>query len=227
MPGLSIDLFRSGANRIVFDRAYSDVSTRKEDDKLIAALERHKGSVFIGSSPELDTATGDRHSFSRTSDFVERRRWCRCMGSSRSLEFHGASRPVPRFWASRFRPSRRNWPVYTIRADGFIVPTCRSTSALSRCSAMLDVLKGRVAASKFAGKDVIIAPANQASPDRYGLQWRGVIAGAQIHALGAQTLREGMPVDLGWWPPFLLAALFILIRPARRCLRCERPSGLA
>ncbi len=214
-------IFASGANSIVFDRAYSDVSTREEDAKLIAALERHKGRIFIGSTPEIGVASGG------TAQFLTNERF---RGMAPMVSMHGKQRVFGFSWGLPTSSEILGKRVPSISAqlagvkdlsDRIYRPDFSIDFNTIPIFSYVDVLDGRVAVSTFAGKDVIVAPANRSSPDLFGIQWRGVIAGAQIHALGAQTLREGMPIDLGWWPPLLLVALFILYQarqkvPSRR-----------
>ena len=44
--------------------------------------------------------------------------------------------------------------------------------------------------------------------DRYATPVHGVIPGVIIQALAAETLLDGVPVEIGWALPLLLAALF-------------------
>jgi EAL domain-containing protein (putative c-di-GMP-specific phosphodiesterase class I)/CHASE2 domain-containing sensor protein len=68
-----------------------------------------------------------------------------------------------------------------------------------------DVINGRVGASQLAGKDVLIGIASDVLGDRYFLPGYAHGFGVYIHAVGAETLREGRPVDLGWVITFALA----------------------
>lgn len=68
-----------------------------------------------------------------------------------------------------------------------------------------DVLNGRVGAKELAGKDVIIGIASEVLGDRYFIPGYGRSYGVFVHAIGAETLKEGSPSDLGWLPGFMLA----------------------
>jgi EAL domain-containing protein (putative c-di-GMP-specific phosphodiesterase class I)/CHASE2 domain-containing sensor protein len=84
-----------------------------------------------------------------------------------------------------------------------------------------DVLRGNVGAKELAGRTVIIGIASDILGDRYFIPGYGRGYGVFVHAIGAETLRQGTPIDLGWLPGYLfgLAAAFALMlrkRPAER-----------
>jgi len=68
-----------------------------------------------------------------------------------------------------------------------------------------DVLTGRFDPKAVRGKDVIIGTASEGIGDQYFLPGWGRTAGAYVHILGAETLKAGKPVYLGWIPALLLA----------------------
>ncbi|WP_197425960.1 EAL domain-containing protein [Erythrobacter sp. CCH5-A1] len=69
----------------------------------------------------------------------------------------------------------------------------------------------------LAGKDVIIGATAIELGDRYAVPNHGVIPGVIIQALGAETLRRGVPVYGSWSLPLLLAAtLALAILTSRR-----------
>ena len=70
-----------------------------------------------------------------------------------------------------------------------------------------DVLKGNVPPTRFAGKDIIIGTTTDALNDVYFMPGWGRMGGVYMHALGAETLKSGTPVDLGWTLSFLIAII--------------------
>ena len=66
-----------------------------------------------------------------------------------------------------------------------------------------DVLSGRVGARQLAGKDVLIGIASDVLGDRYFIPGYGRGYGVYVHAVGAETLKNGRPVYLGWGLAFL------------------------
>ncbi|WP_017665930.1 EAL domain-containing protein [Porphyrobacter sp. AAP82] len=80
----------------------------------------------------------------------------------------------------------------------------------------------------LAGKDVIIGATAIELGDRYAVPHYGVIPGLIIQALGAETLRRGVPVYGSWSLPLMLSALpalFVLAASRRRAAAVR--TGLA
>ena len=94
-----------------------------------------------------------------------------------------------------------------------------NTDTIASYSAV-DVLSGKVGRRELAGKDVIFAPTTFLFQDSHYLPGNDRVPGAYIHLIGAETLKRGMPVDLGWLPGLVFAALTLLggmvFRRARR-----------
>jgi EAL domain-containing protein (putative c-di-GMP-specific phosphodiesterase class I)/CHASE2 domain-containing sensor protein len=70
-----------------------------------------------------------------------------------------------------------------------------------------DVLSGRVGERQLKGKTVVVGLAAERLGDQFMLPGWGKASGVYIHVIGAETLKAGSPVDLGWTPAYLLAAL--------------------
>jgi EAL domain-containing protein (putative c-di-GMP-specific phosphodiesterase class I)/CHASE2 domain-containing sensor protein len=68
-----------------------------------------------------------------------------------------------------------------------------------------EVLAGRFDPKMVEGKDVIIATASEGIGDQYFLPGWGRMAGAYVHIIGAETLKAGKPIYLGWLGALLLA----------------------
>ena len=78
-----------------------------------------------------------------------------------------------------------------------------------------DVLNGTVGSRQLAGKEILIGIASDVLGDRYFIPGYGRSYGVFVHAMGAETLKQGRPLDLGWIPGFLvgfLAAAAALLR---------------
>ena len=91
------------------------------------------------------------------------------------------------------------------RADkSFPVDYSIKVSSIPTYSAA-DLLSGRIPRSKLAGKDVVIGLGSDVLNDVFFIPGYGRGYGVYIQTLGAETLKKGRPVDLGWWPAFFLA----------------------
>jgi len=71
--------------------------------------------------------------------------------------------------------------------------------------AATDILNGRFDPKSIAGKDVVVATASEGIGDQYFIPGRGKMAGAYVHIIGAETLKAGRTVYLGWLPALLFA----------------------
>ena len=70
-----------------------------------------------------------------------------------------------------------------------------------------DLLTGKADPKLLAGKTVVVGPTSVRLGDQYRLPGWGNAGGVYIHIIGAETLKAGRPVDLGWLPGFILAAI--------------------
>ena len=69
-----------------------------------------------------------------------------------------------------------------------------------------DVMAGRVGRAELQGKTVIVGTDAERLGDQFMLPGWGKASGVYLHIIGAETLKAGLPVDLGWIPAFLIAA---------------------
>lgn len=213
-------LFEHGANRVVFDRAYADPSALAEDRKLLDALARHKGHVFIGSTPVMNFG------FTSSQQLLTHPRF---LGSAPMVSIMGYQGPFGFSWRlptsseiqGKQRPSISATLAGIDRVGAMYRPDLSIKPSDVPVYSYIDVINGRLSSERFAGKDVVVATANLFSPDRFRMPFVGLVLGSQLHAIGAQTLRERFPIDLGFLPSLLIAALFIwsqsrVRRPLRR-----------
>lgn len=85
-----------------------------------------------------------------------------------------------------------------------------------------DLLDGRIGARELAGKDVIFAPTAPNFQDTSYLPGHDRLPGGYIHLIGAETLKRGDPIDIGWIPPFVLT-----IAAMTAALRLRNPRAFA
>ncbi|MFL6766193.1 MAG: EAL domain-containing protein [Sphingomicrobium sp.] len=79
-----------------------------------------------------------------------------------------------------------------------------------------DVLSGAVGAKQLAGKDILIGIASDVLGDRYFVPGYGRSYGVFVHAIGAETLKQRRPFDLGWIPGFLLGLAAVVAAMLRK-----------
>jgi EAL domain-containing protein (putative c-di-GMP-specific phosphodiesterase class I)/CHASE2 domain-containing sensor protein len=208
-------LNKAGAKRVFFDIQFYGPTAKVEDDALAQALER-SGNVVLA----LGRAAGPN-----------------------GVEAVGPSvRPLAKFakhaklgailTSYNYQNSITRIP-YAVSAEGEVVP---SFSALLsgrfgrvgdsfRPDYSLDphsiptipaknVLRGDFDPKLVTGKDVVIGAHSDVIGDLSFVPGTGLIAGALVHVIGAETLKQGYPLDAGWLPLYLaslvLAALLLL-----------------
>ncbi|MCF2514351.1 EAL domain-containing protein [Sphingomonas sp. G124] len=80
----------------------------------------------------------------------------------------------------------------------------------------VDVMSGRVDPARLRGKTIIVGTAAERLGDQFMLPGWGKASGVFIHIIGAETLKAGTPVDVGWVPAFLIASLLVGLAVSRR-----------
>lgn len=206
------ELFRLGAKRVFFDRAYADAGKPDDDAQLVAAMKRHPGKVFIGATSLVDDAAWtlfpDRI-FQDAAEIVSINGKEGAFGLSThfptSTTVRGVERPsLSAALAGIDSPGRLYRVDYAI--DYRTIPTAR----------YIDILRGRGTPTEFAGNDVVIAPSRRTSSDFHPIPFNTMIPGSLLHVMGAETLKKRIPVELGFLPAFLPICLFVALQARRR-----------
>jgi CHASE2 domain-containing sensor protein len=81
-----------------------------------------------------------------------------------------------------------------------------------------DLISGKVDPARLKGKTVIVGTTSERLGDQFVIPGWGKDAGVYIHILGAETLKAGHPVDLGWLPAYLIAAIAAFVATRRKWL---------
>ncbi|RNJ61691.1 MAG: EAL domain-containing protein [Porphyrobacter sp. IPPAS B-1204] len=200
-------LVAAGADRIVWDRAYADPVSPAADEAFERALQRHKGKVWLGMIPRLETP------FSTGQEILPLERFRDDAPAvsmlARGGPFNAAIIPTQvemdgvTYSSLTAVLGKYDGPPVTLRPDLAIDPSTWPTYSYA------DVLRGRVDPAKLAGKRVIIADAYFLSSDFFVHPVFGRLPGVVLPIAGAHTLKRGTPIDLGWYPAMLLAAIAI------------------
>jgi EAL domain-containing protein (putative c-di-GMP-specific phosphodiesterase class I)/CHASE2 domain-containing sensor protein len=208
-------LTTAGAKRIVYDINFSFASNAADDRRFADAI-RRSGRVTLLTRYKIGAGDGKRVDsmplpiFSRHAQLGVASVEYNWQNAVWRLPYAAKveGRTVPSFAAlladAKGKPGEQFFVDYSLRFG-----------SLPSYSAA-DVLSGRVNAKQLAGKDVIIGIASEILGDSYFLPGYGRSYGVYIHAMGAETLKQGRPTDLGWIPGFVLALGAVAIVLLRR-----------
>jgi len=198
-------LMAAGANRVFFDINFSFPTNPVDDGAFGDAIKRSgRVSLFVRSKSGADGST--RPVLDRPLP-VLRQHAKLALGTVRYNYQNAAwdlpysvmmdGKKVPSFAAALAdvdAPAGTTFPVdYSINVS--TVPTYSAG----------DLMAGRISRSRLAGKDVIIGLGSDVLNDVFFIPGYGRGYGVYIQTLGAETLKNGKPVDFGWTPAFFLA----------------------
>src|SRR5437764_2772627 len=209
-------LTASGAKRIFMDINLSFPSTPQDDTALADALQR-AGRVTLFSRSEVGQQKTAKHIdgrplpiFTRHAQLALATFYYNYQNAVWRLPWSGniGGEKVPSFAAALANTDGKpgaTFPIdYSIQVE--------SIPAFSA----LDVLNGRVSGKELAGKDVVVGTGSEILNDNFYVPGYGRAFGVQVHALGAETLKEGHPVDLGWFLTFLFGVAAAGLGATRR-----------
>ena len=186
-------LTAAGAGEIAFDVDFSAPSTPDEDARMQDALERAGGSVILVAFDQRASATAGPsalHNNRPIARFADNA-WLAGVnvlpdgdGRIRSLDYAlqdpaGALPSLAAMLAGGAADQTRSFRVdYGIRAD-----------RIDRIP-LLDLLSGRVEASRIAGKKIIVGAEAIELRDIFHVPVHGFVSGSMVHALGAESILQ-------------------------------------
>jgi EAL domain-containing protein (putative c-di-GMP-specific phosphodiesterase class I)/CHASE2 domain-containing sensor protein len=201
-------LAESGAKHIFIDVNFSFATNPADDTALANSIER-AGRVFLfarsktGSNRTMTELEGRPLDGRPLPIFVRNSKLA--LGSF-EYDFQMAVWRLP--WAGGVGGEKvPSFAAAVAGADGkaetnFPIDYSIAVESIPAYSA-LDIIQDRVSAKQLAGKDILIGTGSEILNDNFYIPGYGRGFGVQVHALGAETLKQGHPVDLGWIEAFL------------------------
>lgn len=215
-------LFALGAERVFFDRAYADPTSPSEDRKFAQALARHRGKVYLGGTPLIDQSDGG------VSAIVPHARF---RPSAQIVSIYGEESPfglstrlpTSSLILGQERPSLSAELAGIEHRGGSYRPDFAIDYKTIPTVSYIDVLTGAAGEAAIRGKDVVVSPSSRTATDYHPIPLRGKVPGVYFHVIGAETLKHGYPLNLGWLPAFVLACAVVAAqarrpRPSKRLL---------
>jgi EAL domain-containing protein (putative c-di-GMP-specific phosphodiesterase class I) len=200
-------LIAQGADRIFFTIDFSSRADPRNDAMLASALARAGRKVTLPFQQVRDPASGNqttilphpifRSHVSMASMFLE-------------YDFQGAVWRLP----SAAQVDGVTYPSLAAELSGsegrlgeeFRVDYSFDPRSVPSISAV-DVIRGRSPTGAFSGKAVVVAGTSAQLGGFQLAPGHGWMSSSYIHILGAETLKSGRPVDVGWFLPFLTVVL--------------------
>ncbi|WP_067737288.1 EAL domain-containing protein [Novosphingobium naphthalenivorans] len=219
-------LFKAGAQRVFFARPFSAENDEGQDGKFVKELKDHPGKIFLGAKPSESAPN-------YTSRIPPKRyyQYARVV----SLLAHANA-----FNLNVTLPLASDSPLGKIPSisaeiagvdgslDHFYTPDYSIRAATFRTISYIDVLRGKFDSSLVKGETVMIAPTAVSYNNTHTIPGLGVgAAEPYFHAIGAETLARGVPVQLGWLAPIVVVLVVIGTGLGRgRALDVYRFTGL-
>jgi len=211
-------LTRAGANRIFVDVMMDGPSDPKEDAAFAQALAR-SGRVVLPAVTRFGPGSGLHVERTPLATFS---RWAQVASVTIRYNYQNA------VWSVDYSDKVQGKLVPTYAAllanhraqrGNFMIDYSVDPNSVPRISAAA-LVHGKFDRRLIADKDVIIAVTSAAGSDIVFIPGAGPMGGAFVHVLGAETLKSGNPIYLGWLPLFVAAiALAGLALSLRRPVR--------
>ena len=194
----------------VHDLMFAEKSEPAEDRRLAQALDR-SGNVVLGYAPRVGTRDGVFTDVEPMQEFTSRaslasisifynyahEAWFLPQAVSRDGQF------IPSFASALAGMNPRT-------AENFRVNYAIDAGSIPTISAA-DVMAGRFNSAQLKGKTVVVGVTVDRLGDQYMIPGYGRAGGVNIHIIGAETLKAGQPIDIGWIPAFLIAVMSVLL----------------
>lgn len=222
-------LLKAGAKRIFFGRSLTYDKRDEGSKRFIDILKRHPGKIYLAAVPSNDGSGGNYAGALPPKAYRDHAKVVSLIVAHHPLKLNiswpysskspiGLIPTIPSVISNRVEgPDEVFQPDFSI--DYHTIPSL----------SYIDVMRGGFDKKKIGGKDIIIAPSaivyNDVQPVPGSLDYA---SRGYFHAIAAETLKRGLPVQLGWLPPFLLVLVIIVSGVGRgRVFDVYRFTGLA
>lgn len=219
---------RAGAQMMAFDIDFSAHAQPHDDAQFAAAIERAHMPVVLPTFVQ-PAAQGDRGTVENL-PLPELRRHAMLASVNIGTDSDGMVRQSPVTVATQGVPRPSISAMLAGRTvrnlTSFPIDTAIALDSLPRIS-FGDLVEGHVPRAQLAGKTLLVGATAIELGDRYAVPGYGVIPGALVQVLAAETLREGSaPVPLPGWIALAALGLVIFARTRMAMLRTTWGLGI-
>lgn len=199
------NLKKAGADKVLFDKALADADTPENDRAFIEVAKKYRGDIYLGAGfgqsrdgvvQNILLPAASIRPYVNIATFKTR---YNLLGQID--EVYMEAKDGPRRYPSistvvsgqKAIPGRHVRPDYSISAD--------NVTFLSASDVILNPKK----IGSLKGADIIVGDVARSLGDIRFLPGQSAQPGVFIHAIAAQTMKAGVPIDAGWFAPWILA----------------------
>jgi diguanylate cyclase len=205
------ELNRLGAKRIVFDFTLPKYVEGSGDEQLVEAMRNAKGKVFTSARRGVGKQSGARYNvmpaepFTRYAGIASLNWKENGFGNVWKLPF------VERFDSKSIRSISAVLSGIPENAlDNYYVDYSVDLKSIKTFSAS-DIINGKTSKGVLSGKTVVIGLTSFILGDIRLVAGLGNAPGAYVHVAGAETLKRGIPLPIGWLLPLCGTLIFAAI----------------
>lgn len=222
------NLFAAGSTEIFYDRSFASKSSEADDRKFVSVLKAYPGRVYLGALQSANNKSGNYAGkvplpqYREYAGVVSLLTYYRPFNLNVALPLASDS-PVGKIPTLSAKIAGRNGDIDQVYSPDFSI----QVGSFKKLS-YIDVMRGDFDPFVVRGKKVLIIPSALTFNDIHSIPGQRVDApGGYFHAIGAETLRNGVPKEYGWLLPFLLILAVVMSGLRRgRVLDVYRLTGL-
>ena len=210
-----------GAKQVAFETSFSEPGSPAGDKSFEQALARFDGHVVLPARFVTDPVLNRRDALLPLQDFrryaavantnVTFPKWQFVQRLPYAHDFGGTMFPsMAAYLAKRPGDSETHFPIdYSTAANSIPVISA------------VDLITGKTDKNAINGRKIIVGFTSAQSPNKYFVPASGKVSAVYLHALGAETLLQGRPLELGWLIPMfaVLTAVGIQLFAKRKWLQ--------
>jgi len=209
-------LSQAGAKRIFFDLSFFGSTTRSDDHAFADALKR-SDRAYLAVRTRVGPEDGTQQYEPPLPLLAESARGLGTISWRYNFRLAVTDMPYATTQSNKVVPSyssllsgRTGKSNTTFKPDYSVDP--RSIPSISAAT----VLSGKLDPEFLRGKDVIVGATADVIGDQFFVPGTGRIGGVYVHVIGAETLKAGEPLNLGWVPLFLLTLVIAALTLKQR-----------
>lgn len=201
------NLKKAGANKILFDKALADADTPENDQAFIDVAKKYRGDIYLGAGFG-QSRNGNVENILLPAPSI--RPYVKIATFKTRYNLMGQ---IDEVYMEAIDGTRRYPSISTVVSGQKVIPGrhIRPDFSISATDVTFlpasDVILHPDKIGSLKGTDVIVGDVARSLGDIRFLPGQSAQPGVFIHAIAAQTMKRGVPIDAGWFGPWLLAVV--------------------